>query len=731
MKFNDFMKKYWIVFFLVFAIGVSVFVRLEAYDYPITGVWAESTVENEIKGVIANNVMAEYPNLPQYSLVSTVNERFDTFLLDNRPAFDARVVEVGNYFDSRLRGNDGFVYAPDIDTYYWLRQADNILENGHVGDKIVDGEPWDSRMNAPFGVESSASFNPYFGVFIHKVLNLFGNFSLMFSMMWIPIIVGALAILPVFFLVKRFGNLFGAVFAALLIACLPYFVGRSSFGLFDTDVYNVTMPLFVVASFILFLDNLGKGFKSWFYLIVASFTVGLYSFIWMGWWFIFDILLGVCVIYMLFVWLVKKTRFKKVFQFSQNILAWFVISGIFVTLFTNFKTFLGIFTNPLVYLSLDRVVNVNSLFPNVFTTVAELNPASLPTIMAILGGSLLFCFVFIGLFSILFYDFFKKKFTLTFLFLLLLGFWFFVSLYMANSGVRFILLLVPCFILAFGLVVSYFVKLLVYGFGKIGLNKFWAFGVCALCFSLLLVVQVGASMDQAGNSVPLMNDAWWDSLSWVKENTSEDSIIVSWWDYGHWFKSVADRGVAFDGASQNSPLAYWVGKLLVTSSEVESVGILRMIACGNSRAFDSLDAEFNDTVRSVEVLDRIVSLGYTDALIVLKDEGVVDVGKVLDYSHCVPSAPALVYASSDMVSKAPVWTHFGLWSFSKAKMGFSAEGISPWLNYNEQSEVLENAVFTRMYFGKGEGLDTYKLVRNDTDFMGGDVLVYEVDFRET
>ncbi|RLE62706.1 MAG: hypothetical protein DRN53_03490 [Thermoprotei archaeon] len=33
------------------------------------------------------------------------------------------------------------------------------------------------------------------------------------------------------------------------------------------------------------------------------------------------------------------------------------------------------------------------------------------------------------------------------------------------------------------------------------------------------------------------------ALEWIKINTPEDSIFLSWWDYGHMIKSYAERHV--------------------------------------------------------------------------------------------------------------------------------------------------------------------------------------------
>ncbi|MEK6854406.1 MAG: STT3 domain-containing protein, partial [Nanoarchaeota archaeon] len=43
------------------------------------------------------------------------------------------------------RDENGRPYSPDIDPYYWNRYAKNIVETGHIGDEIKNGEEWDNH----------------------------------------------------------------------------------------------------------------------------------------------------------------------------------------------------------------------------------------------------------------------------------------------------------------------------------------------------------------------------------------------------------------------------------------------------------------------------------------------------------------------------------------------------------------------------------------------------------
>ena len=45
------------------------------------------------------------------------------------------------------------------------------------------------------------------------------------------------------------------------------------------------------------------------------------------------------------------------------------------------------------------------------------------------------------------------------------------------------------------------------------------------------------------------SDDWKDATFWLKQNTSEDAIIASWWDYGYWITTLSDRTTLADNAT--------------------------------------------------------------------------------------------------------------------------------------------------------------------------------------
>ncbi len=46
------------------------------------------------------------------------------------------------------------------------------------------------------------------------------------------------------------------------------------------------------------------------------------------------------------------------------------------------------------------------------------------------------------------------------------------------------------------------------------------------------------------------NPLWEEALDFLKYNTSQDSVILSWWDFGYWFQTRGERKTLLDGGNQ-------------------------------------------------------------------------------------------------------------------------------------------------------------------------------------
>ncbi|MAH02052.1 hypothetical protein CMO87_02370, partial [Candidatus Woesearchaeota archaeon] len=148
-------------------------------------------------------------------------------------------------------------------------------------------------------------------------------------------------------------------------------------------------------------------------------------------------------------------------------------------------------------------------------------------------------------------------------------------------------------------------------------------------------------------------------------------IINSWRDFGHWFKFWADRAVTFDGTSQNTPQAHWIGKTLLTDNEDLAIGILRMLDCsggtmpGGTKAFVSINEKTNDGTKTILILNEIIVKDKEEAKEYLRETfNEKEAEEIVSQTHCQPPENYFI-TSEDMVRKSGVWAHFGSWNFDR------------------------------------------------------------------
>ncbi|MBW2970730.1 hypothetical protein KY320_01065 [Candidatus Woesearchaeota archaeon] len=304
--------------------------------------------------------------------------------------------------------------------------------------------------------------------------------------------------------------------------------------------------------------------------------------------------------------------------------------------------------------------------------MAEQNVIDLNGIVTNIGGRFMFAISIVGIFLALVKREEKKRMYIKYA--LLLTVWYIGTIYASTKGVRWVLLLVPAFSIAFGVfagvVVQYLSKIVA---RELNVNIVFSKIALVIVLGLLFVVPSQSALypkavSTAKNEIPSMNDAWVNSLEKIKINSSEDAIINSWWDFGHWFKYWADRAVTFDGTSQTGDRAHFIGRVLLTPDEEEAINIIRMLDCSGFEAVDTLQKKTNDSLGSVLSIIEATQSDRSRATQLLREEYGTETAKlVIDAMYCEPPEDFFI-ASEDMVGKSGVWAHFGSWNFTRASM---------------------------------------------------------------
>ena len=67
--------------------------------------------------------------------------------------------------------------------------------------------------------------------------------------------------------------------------------------------------------------------------------------------------------------------------------------------------------------------------------------------------------------------------------------------------------------------------------------------------SIFTITNFPVTILNGGTGIPYSFNDWNDSLEWMKINTPTDSVIASWWDYGYWIQTKAERATISDNST--------------------------------------------------------------------------------------------------------------------------------------------------------------------------------------
>jgi len=67
-------------------------------------------------------------------------------------------------------------------------------------------------------------------------------------------------------------------------------------------------------------------------------------------------------------------------------------------------------------------------------------------------------------------------------------------------------------------------------------------------------------------SNPPSND-WLETLTWIKQNTPENAVIASWWDYGYWITTLSDRTTIVDNATLSTKQIQKMAQMLMSTPD--------------------------------------------------------------------------------------------------------------------------------------------------------------------
>ncbi|HNQ50631.1 MAG TPA: STT3 domain-containing protein [Candidatus Omnitrophota bacterium] len=592
------------------AIGINVFFRSFPVNFPQLAGEARSRVESRLYQRSAELINRNYSNLSSMARESLVNVAVKEYAAQNKSKLVLEAADEYARLKDRFQDRAGQTYLFELDCWHWARYVENTVLTGQPGDTVINGRQWDTFMNHPDGIAVSYNMLVYYvSAFLYRTANLVMPMRLHAFLFYLPLLF-IIVFLGILYLVCwRFYGAIAAFVCTMFVGCAPIFLPRSCAGWFDMDILNQLFPLLVVFSYLMSYGRV-RPVARFVWLGVSALCVGLFAYTWVYWWFVVVIVLAYEA-YSLLDRLCEKLQYKaavgaQVRRHLATLGFYLPACAIAVFVLCGPDPLRVLARQAMSALTLNEPISA-SIWPNVFSTVGELTKPSFMQIANFSGGTVLFLVSLCCMLAVVLRNkrYRGAKRESIFMFVL----WFTIIFAICYKGTRLIVfLLIPM-----GIFLGWGARE-AWAYAMRRRRKKWYFVPAAI----VLFVSLTGTCVWNGHRVakglyPMMNDSWYKLLTNIRQNTPDDAVLNSWWDFGDWFKTVAGRRVIFDGQSQDSPRAYWMAKILKADSEEYAMRILRMLNNGGNRAFDVIQAHVKDPFGSLLLLEQVLAVDPVQA----------------------------------------------------------------------------------------------------------------------
>jgi dolichyl-diphosphooligosaccharide---protein glycosyltransferase len=488
----------------------------------------------------------------------------------------------------------------EFDPFFNFRATEYIVENGFSAYfEWNDDKSW-----YPYGRDVSASSQTMLhatAVIIYQIFG--GNSSLYDFTILFPVVIGSLTVVVIFALVRLFAGTIAGLFASLLFAISLPIIIRGSIGWFKSEPLGLFYGLLGLYLFLSAIKSENKkiaalkiifggivmafGMASWggnqFFIIPIGLFILVLPFLRKDHKFLLWSVPLFVSIFLLISGSFERPGLSFVFGLgglSLIIPTVFLVSIIFVQKISKDKnkirnslfllisiivigSFLIIINDESNLLPLPSFRYLNAMNPFLTSTdpltdsVAEHQSTSI-TISFILH-SVWMIFAGIGIWFIL-----SKKISQSFVkndmkaFVLIFGI---TGVYVSSSFIRLEVFASISLIIFSSIALSILTK----NIFKIKLSgkKKYSFKILhvviiSFLFILPLVFPENNNWISHTDSPPIIltgatsnspTDDWLDTLEWIKLHTPENAVIASWWDYGYWIQTMAERATLADNST--------------------------------------------------------------------------------------------------------------------------------------------------------------------------------------
>jgi len=482
----------------------------------------------------------------------------------------------------------------EFDPFFNYRATQFMVENG-----LPSYLEWNDDLSwHPYGRDVSSTSQVMLHTTTAMLYQTFGMGSSLYDFTIIfPVVASSLTAIVIFALVRTIGGTTAGLLASLFFAVSPIIIMRGSIGWFKSEPLGLFYGLLAVYLLISGIKS-DKGKVSVAKIVGAGIVLAFGLASWGG---IQFFILPIGLFFLALPFLRKDNKFiiwasvifttvfflvtglfeRTGFAFISNLSGFFLIGcTAFLVVFTIIRSIISKaqLRNGLVLLGgaiiagiaivSSGVINLgsyrylNAANPFLITTdqlVDSVSEHATTTIdISFYFFSILMVFAGIGAWLL-----FQKKVNLSLkikgemaVFALIIGF---LGIYFSSAFVRLEVFGSIAVIILSSIGVSILIsKILKEGHKPVTKISFLAIIVALLMVPMVYPEEVNWSNNNVGLPPTILNSGtqfdmstndWADAMQWLRENTPEDAVIASWWDYGYWISTLGERTTLADNAT--------------------------------------------------------------------------------------------------------------------------------------------------------------------------------------
>ena len=482
----------------------------------------------------------------------------------------------------------------EFDPFFNYRATQFLLENG-----LSSYFSWNDDLSwYPYGRDVSETSQVFLHLFTAITYSLF-NFGLTLYdyVIILPVIIGSLTSIVIFALIRVISNTTAGLFGSLLFSISLPIIVRGSSGWFKSEPLGIFFGIFAIYLLLSGLNS--KNFKSIIFKLILSSLFLIFALSSWGGSQFFILITGIFLISLPFIQQNKKSLIWKIPLITISCMIFGLIfertsvsfvsnaSGIFLVLSTILSLIITIISvkypknyvrNGILIISILFFIILSSLiiFPQIglFENVSyrylnAINPyltTSDPLIDSIsehatnniktsfFFNTILMIFGGLGTWIILSKHNYKNINPQLISFPLIFGMF---GVYISSAFLRLELLSSIGLIILSSISLSFIINSKIYNSNS--LTKYLRF---SFIFVLLIIplmpftinnsfsaINVPSTILNGGTYYAIATDDWKSTLNWINENTPEDSIVASWWDYGYWIQTLGNRATLSDNST--------------------------------------------------------------------------------------------------------------------------------------------------------------------------------------